>query len=113
MNGAEKMVAAMKKLGQKKTPGSQITTLTVSSLKPLIFKLENRLEIDSDFYELSNLEDWNDLKIGDKVRGFSFNEGQKYFINEKISNSGRDSIEKQLSDIIKRLEALESKMNGG
>ena len=112
MNGAEKIVDAMKRLGANRSVGSQIVTLTVSSLKPLIFKLENRLEIDSDFYELSKLEDWSNLKVGDTVRGFSFNEGQKYFINEKISGSSMSNVEKQLLELTKRVEQLESKIGG-
>lgn len=85
MNGAEKIVNAMKKVNQSNLPKqSEIGSLTVQSINPLTFQLENRLKITPEFYELSNIENWNKLKVGDTVRAFSFNEGQKYYITEKV-----------------------------
>ena len=85
MNGAEKIINAMKKVNQSNLPKqSEIGSLTVYSKNPLTFQLENRLKITPEFYELSNIENWNKLNVGDTVRAFSFNEGQKYYITEKI-----------------------------
>ena len=95
MNGAEKIVNAMKKVNKsnQQVP-SQIISATVVSIEPLVFQLENRLKIDSNFYELSGLTDWKKVKVGDVFKGFSFNEGQKYYILDAIasaSTSGSDS----------------------
>ena len=87
MNGAEKIVNAMKKVSNSsKLPSSQIISATITSVNPLKFQLENRLEIDENFYELSNLEDWRNVKVGDKVRAFSYNDGQKYYISELLQD---------------------------
>lgn len=85
MNGAEKLINAMKKVNESnQPPQSKIVSLTVQSINPLIFELDNRLSITSDFYELSNLENWNTLTVGDIVRAFSYNKGQTYYISEKL-----------------------------
>ena len=84
MTGAEKIVNAMKQVNKsnKSTP-SEIVSATVIGVNPLIFQLENRLQIDNKFYELSNLTDWSKVQIGQVFRALSFNEGQKYYILEE------------------------------
>lgn len=110
MTGAEKIVNAMKqvtKSGQQST--SQVISATCVSTSPLKFQLENRLVIDSNFYELSNLEDWSTLALNDRVRGFKMEGGQRYFINEKIVAS-RDSVEKQLTTMQAEIEDLKRRV---
>ena len=83
MTGAEKIVNAMKQVSKsdKQLP-SEIITVTVVNINPLIFQLENRLQITNEFYELSNLFDWTKATVNQVFRALSFNEGQKYYILE-------------------------------
>ena len=112
MTGAEKIINAMKKINKSGQPiQSQITSATVTSLNPLIFKVENRLSINKDFYELNSIVDWSTLQEGDIVKCFSFNEGQKYYINE-IIKSDADSLEKQVADLTARVTILENIIGG-
>lgn len=83
MTGAEKIINAMKQVSKSDNQiPSEIVTVTVISINPLIFQLENRLQITSEFYELSNLFDWAKVTVNQVFRAFSFNEGQKYYIVE-------------------------------
>lgn len=83
MNGAEKIVNAMKQVqkSNKQIP-SEICSVSVVSINPLIFQLENRIQITNEFYELSNLYDWTKATVGKIFRAMSFNEGQRYYILE-------------------------------
>lgn len=113
MTGAEKLINAMKKINSSGQPiQSQITSATVEKLNPLTFKIENRLSITKDFYELNAVVDWSTLQVGDKVRCFSFNEGQKYYINEILKSEDAVSLEKQVSDLTARVERLEQLIGG-
>ena len=120
MNGAEKIVNAMKKVNQSnQTIPSQIVSATITSVNPLIFQLENRLSIDSNFYELSNLVDWTNVEIGEVFRAFSFNEGQKYYILEKTPYNTANNpaiISQQVQEIkedIEKEETLSQSINDG
>lgn len=83
MNGAEKIIKAMKKVNESnQTIPSEIVSVTLTGINPFVFKVENRIEITPGFYELSNLVDWTKVEVGDVFKAFTFNEGQKYFILE-------------------------------
>ena len=114
MTGAEKLVSAMKKVNQSGQPAqSQLLSATVTKTNPLTFKIENRLEITKDFYELSTLEDWSTLQVGDKVRCFTYNNGQTYFINEKLTGRrSESSVDSQLDDLEQRVTRLEQIIGG-
>lgn len=116
-NGAEKIINAMKKVNNSnKTSTSEIVTLTVSSVNPLIFKFDNRLEITKEFYSLSKVEDWSSVKIGDTVRAFKMNNAQSYYINELVNGEGSSesvkSLQDKIEDLTKRVEILEGKVGG-
>lgn len=118
MNGAEKIVNAMKKVNEsnQQVP-SQIISATIISVEPLVFQLENRLKIDSNFYELSGLTDWTKVQVGDVFKGFSFNEGQKYFILDAIaaaSTSGNSSsVINQLQEAVAQAKGITIPIGGG
>lgn len=115
MNGAEKIINAMKKVNQSNLPKqSEIGSLTVYSKNPLTFQLENRLKITPEFYELSNIENWNKLEVGDTVRAFSFNEGQKYYITEKVplnSKINSAGMDERIDNNKIRIDTLVGKVN--
>lgn len=108
-DGALKIINAMKKIEQSNRPANnEIVTLTVTKKNPLTFQLENRLTITQDFYELSKMERWTDLKVGDKVRGFKFNNSQKYYINENISGGFKHNSAQTEEDVEHLQEDYES-----
>lgn len=87
MNAAQKIVNTMKRVNENNKPiSSKIVSLTTISINPIIFELENRLQITNSFYTLSSQDDWSKLQVGDKVQAFSFNNGQQYFILERFYN---------------------------
>ena len=93
MNGAKKIVSSIKRISNSMQPvGSKVVSLTVNSVNPLTFMLENRLLITDKFYTLSNLEDWSKLVVGDICRAFTFNEGQLYYILEKYPLNPNNNV---------------------
>ena len=103
--GAQKIINAMKKVNNSnRTSTSEIVTLTVSSVNPLIFKLDNRLEIRKEFYTLSKVENWDELQVGDTVRAFKMNNAQSYYINEIVSGESGSSNIKDLENRVIELE---------
>lgn len=107
MDGAQKFIDAMKKVNKSnQTKPSEIVSCTAISKNPLVFQLENRLQINSNFYELSNCYDWTKVEVGDIFRAFSFNEGQKYYIIEKTpynTNNNPAIIADQVAQIASQI----------
>jgi hypothetical protein len=115
MNGAEKIINAMKKVNNSNQPTtSEIVSLTVESLNPLTFQSQDRLSITKDFYTLSKVEDWTQLSAGDIVRAFKMNSGQNYYINEIITGESKSdtvkSLQEQIKELADRVTALENKI---
>ena len=72
------------------TSPTQIVSLKIKSLSPLVFTYNEKLIIDNKFYTLdknfstTDLKDDNgnyyDLQIGDRVQAFSMNNDQSYYV---------------------------------
>ena len=93
MDGAKKIVGSIKRISNSMQPvASKVVSLTVNSVNPLTFMLENRLLITDKFYTLSNLEDWSKVAVGDICRAFTFNEGQIYYILEKYPLNPNNNV---------------------
>ena len=84
-NGASRILNIMKNSG--KNTISVKSFVTVTSLEPLTFKLEDKLTLTSEFYVLSDDIIKERLVIGQKFLAFSFNDGQCYFIHQSVDNS--------------------------
>lgn len=83
-NGANRLFNVMKKLSRSTNNApSQIVSLTVKSTKPLILKRDEKLEITESFCTFNKTLPKEDLKVGDIVTAFVFNNGQSYFIQDK------------------------------
>lgn len=84
-SGANRILKIMKNSG--KNTISHRAFITVASLNPLTFKLDDKLILTSQFYILSDDIILERLKVGQKLVAFSFNDGQCYFIHQSVDNS--------------------------
>ena len=83
--GANRILKIMQKSG--KNTISSVVFLTVNSLNPLTFKLDDRLVITKEFYILSDDIILNRLNVGIKLLAFTFNDGQCYFIHQTVDDN--------------------------
>lgn len=84
-SGASRILSLMK-TSPKNTISSK-TYLTVHSLNPLTFKLDDKLILTSEFYVLSDDIIVSRLQVGQKLLAFSFNDGQCYFIHQTVDGN--------------------------
>lgn len=111
MDGAKRIINAMKAISSaNQNSTSDIVSLTVQSTEPLIFRTENRLDINDKFYSLSKVENWNGLKKGDIVRAFKMNNGQSYYVNEILDGEGSSdnikNIEETLIQLVEQVSIM-------
>lgn len=111
--GANRILKVMQKSG--KNTISSAVFLTVNSLNPLTFKLDDRLVITKEFYILSDDIILSRLAVGIKLLAFTFNDGQCYFIHQTVDNNIiKTKIIDNLTDdsIIDSLSARQGKLLG-
>lgn len=84
-SGANRILNIMKISG--KNTISHRAFVTINSLNPLTFKLDDKLILTSQFYILSDDIILERLRVGQKLVAFSFNDGQCYFIHQSVDNS--------------------------
>lgn len=111
--GANRILKVMQKSG-KNTISAKVF-LTVNSLNPLTFKLDDRLVITKEFYILSDDIILSRLSLGVKLLAFTFNDGQCYFIHQSVDdNIIKTKIIDNLNDdsIIDSLSAKQGKLLG-
>lgn len=113
-NGANRLFNVMKQTSEDtNTKPSQVVSLTVKSIQPLIFMRDDRLEITEEFCILGKLVRKEDFKIGDIVTAMVFNEGQTYFIQQNNSDDFVIISKKELETILdERLSAYLLKSGG-
>ena len=112
-SGANRILKVMQKSG--KNTISSAVFLTVNSLNPLTFKLDDRLVITKQFYILSDDIILSRLKVGIKLLAFTFNDGQCYFIHQTVDdNIIKTKIIDNLNDdsTIDSLSARQGKLLG-
>lgn len=85
INGASRILNIMKSV--PKNTVSVKTFVTVHSVSPLTFKLDDKLILTSEFYVLSDDIIKSRLAVGQKLLAFSFNDAQCYFIHQAIDKS--------------------------
>ena len=87
-NGANRLFKVIKQTSENtNTPPSQVVSLTVKSVQPLIFMQDDRLEITEDFCIFSKSVNINEFHIGDIVIAMVFNDGQVYYIQQNDSDN--------------------------
>lgn len=84
-NGASRIFNIIHNTSENTNPTtSKIITLTVISLDPLVFQRDDKLTISKDFYFINQALDTSELQLNDIVLAFVFDDGQQYFIQQKI-----------------------------
>lgn len=80
-NGANRLFDVIKQTGES-TNGiaSQVVSLTIKSVNPLILMRDDRLEIPAEFCILHKSLDINNFRINDIVTAIVLNNGQQYLI---------------------------------
>lgn len=80
-NGASRLFEVMKNTGEStnNTP-SQLVSLTIKSVNPLILVRDDRLEIPAEFCILHKSLNIDSFRINDVVTAIVLNNGQQYFI---------------------------------
>ena len=102
-NGASRLFNVMKRTSEDtNTSPSQVVSLTVKSIQPLVFIRDDRLEIPEEFCLFSRLVKKENIKIGDIVTAMVFNEGQSYFIED---NNDDNLIIVSEAELDKKLES--------
>ena len=111
-NGAGRLFDVMKKTGEaSKGVSSKLVSLKVKSKEPLIFQIDDRLEITEEFCYFSNSADKELLDIGDIVVAVALNNGQSYYIQHNLDGllttvaelnflqGATDNIQNQIDEI--------------
>lgn len=100
-NGASRLFNVMKQTSQDTNiKPSQVVSLTVKSVQPLIFIRDDKLEITKDFCIIGKLAKYQGFRVGDIVTATVFNEGQQYYI-EQNDSSNLDIVSKEELDAVK------------
>lgn len=98
-NGAGRLFNIMKQTGEAtNTSPSQIITLTVKSINPLVFQRDDRLEIPEDFCTFTDDDAAQNLAVDDKVKAIVLNDGQDYYIQLGYSGGGDGDMKKSVYD---------------
>ena len=120
-NGASRIFNIMRKSGTDTV--SEVICLKVKSLNPLLFTIDNRLSITSDFCIFDDLIDLTKLNKDDTLLATTYNNGQKFFIHQAISSKNNikdildvtqdiSAINKNLLDLNKAVENKVDKVEG-
>ena len=105
-NGASKIFKIMQNAGTNTV--SKLVSLTVKTLSPLTFTLDDKITLNENFYILSDSIDTSRLSIGDTLLATTFNDNQKYYIQQAVNS------QKQLkSQVIDNLTSTSITENQG
>lgn len=98
-NGANRLFDVIKQTGES-TNGitSQVVSLTIKSVNPLILMRDDRLEIPAEFCILHKSLDINNFRINDIVTAIVLNNGQQYFILYNDTEEGQGANYNELSN---------------
>lgn len=85
-NGASRLFSIIKNTSESTnlTP-SQVVSLTVKSITPIIFNRDDKLDIPEELCIFNKTFNKSNIVIGDIVIAFVFNDGQVYFIQQNES----------------------------
>ena len=113
-NGASRLFNVMKQTSQDTNiKPSQVVSLTVKSVQPLIFIRDDKLEITEDFCIIGKLAKYQGFRVDDIVTATVFNEGQQYYIEQNDSSNLDIVSEEELERIIDERLAYYLLKSGG
>lgn len=109
-NGASRLFEVMKNTGEStnNTP-SQLVSLTIKSVNPLILVRDDRLEIPAEFCILHKSLNINNFRINDVVTAIVLNNGQQYFI---IYNNTAEEQGANYNDLSNKPKINDIELNG-
>lgn len=79
-NGASRIFNIMNKVAEANNQTAQFVNVSVKSLDPLIFNLDDRVDLTEDFYQLDRTFIFDNLQLGVVCQAIVLNNGQLYFI---------------------------------
>ena len=84
-NGANRIFKLMQKSGTDTI--SEMISLTVQSINPIILTDGDRLTLTEDFLYFDSYIDKSNIKVGDKFITTTYNNGQTYYVYDVINSS--------------------------
>ena len=79
-NGASRIFNIMNKVAESNKQTAQFVNVSVKSLDPLVFNLDDRVDLIEAFYQLDRTFSFTNLQLGAVFRAIVLNDGQLYFI---------------------------------
>ena len=79
-NGASRIFNIMKSVAESSKDIAQFVQVSTKSLDPLIFNLDDKVDLTEDFYQLDRTLDLINLELGVVFQAIVLNNGQLYFI---------------------------------
>lgn len=117
-NGASRIFNIMKRTADYSYTPTEYIVLSVKTLNPLTFILDDRVVITQEFYQLDKNFNASALSIGSKVNSIVLNDNQTYYIlgninyQPQISSINNDigSINSNIGDINELIVSLQNEI---
>ena len=110
-NGASRIFKIMQNAGTDTL--SYMLSLTVKSISPMTLTDGDKLLIPGELCVFNQSIDISKLRVGDKFTASTFNDGQTYYINQKISTSQEaDKYNLKINGVKTSLEAQIAALQG-
>lgn len=98
-DGASRLFNVIKSSSNNKE-GSQFVNLSIRTLNPLTFTLDDRVVITSDFYVLDKNFSKSNAEVGQVVNAIVLNDNQVYYVLSNVNYEARIKIiEDKLQEI--------------
>ena len=108
-NGVNKIFKIMQNAGTDTI--SEMLSLTVKSINPLILTDGDKLHLTTDFLYFDSFIDTSKIRVGDKFMATTYNAGQSYYIYDIIdSNEIIDKYMQEINSLKVRVTALERRL---
>ena len=96
-NGAGRLFDVIKNTSEgTNTQPSEVVSLKVKSLNPIVFIKDDKLEITENFCVFNKTFNLETTEVGDIITAFIFNDGQSYFIQQNETHGGRWTVVEEL-----------------
>lgn len=79
-NGASRIFKVMKTVAESNKQNAELVNVSVKSLDPLVFNLDDRVDLTEVFYQLDRTFVFDNLQLGVVCKAIVLNDGQLYFI---------------------------------
>lgn len=108
-NGVNKIFKIMQNAGTDTI--SEMLSLTVNSINPLILTDGDKLHLTQDFLYFDSFIDKDKISVGDKFMATTYNSGQSYYIYDIVSSQLEiDKYMQEINNLKNRVSSLESRL---